>query len=297
MNVPSFLRRWAETLVILGLCLLTVTAVSWAEEGPAPTPTPTATPAATSTPEITATATPELSPTPTPSPTPGPTVAPLTDEVPKAVAQATITPTPTATATPEGEGGAALTLCHYTGDATAPYVAVTIDGDEFSEHYDHEQDLIPAPSSGCATEDPGGQTGDPETICHATGNPERPFLLLVFPDGDLGGHENHPGDLIPAPDGVCPGDYYGIPTPTPTAEPTATPEETAEPTATAEATATPDDGDVDADDLGDEGEAAGTTTATTPAGSLPFTGLELWLLFAAGAGFLLTGTGLRLLAD
>lgn len=340
-------RRWAETVVILGLCLMAVTAVSWADGPaspspmpvmtPAPTPTETPTAAADPTPAPTAAMTPGATATavPTVGSTPVATATPAAAATPAATATATATPTAApsvaATVTPaatpellrsairaevavrptrppsaspvpaEALTGAALTLCHYIGDPDQPYVAVTVSADQYSPHFDDELDIIPAPSSGCDNiTDPDAAASGPVLLCHATGNPSQPFLLVALPNGDLGGHEVDLGDLIPAPDGTCPGlegGAYGVPTATPT--PTAT--------ATATAMATPQPA-VLVRGLGHRSSpgrrspglagAAGTTGApTTIAGRrLPLTGFDLWVLFAIGSGFVMAGGGLRVLS-
>ena len=42
-----------------------------------------------------------------------------------------------------------ITICHATGNATAPYTETTLDFNELNGHSDHQDDLIPAPVSGC----------------------------------------------------------------------------------------------------------------------------------------------------
>lgn len=215
----------------------------------------------------------------------------------------TATPTATATAT-----GASLTLCHALGDGTFETVTITISDNEFNEHFDHEDDVIPAPASGCGS---GAEPDELVGVCHATGDPARPYSFAgFFEPSDLGGHENHPGDLIPATNGSCPGlSEYFVPTPTPnpTAEPTARPTVTSAPTQapTQEATPTPTAEIVDEqtgggnDPDGGAGGAAGPAAAggtVATATYLPFTGFELQLIALAGLGFVLTGLGLRLLS-
>jgi hypothetical protein len=181
------------------------------------------------------------------------------------------------------------------------YETVTISGDDNSSPYwDDPRNIIPAPVSGCdGITDPQAAADEPVVVCHATGDPERPYALRQPPEG-FGGHEFHRGDLIPAPGGTCPGlDGYAVPTP----EPTSTPAPTREPTATATASPTPG-----GDEEGDEGAGGGglpryttaamvavTQGATAPAQQLPFTGFELWLIAAAGLGMTLMGLGLRVL--
>ncbi len=327
-------RRWAETVVILGLCLLAVTAVSWADgpatpspaltpaptafETPAPaadrTPEPTAvvtpeatatanptaesTPAATATPTAAATATAAPAEAPSAAPTVAATVTPtatpelLRTAIPAAPPQASPTPSATQVA-PEDLTGAALTLCHSTGDPGQPYVAVTVSADQYSSHFDDELDIIPAPSSGCDNiADPDAAASGPVLLCHATGNPSQPFLLVEFENGDLGGHEVDLGDLIPSPNGTCPGldAAYGVPTATPTATATASATATAtpEPTLVVRGTRRRSSPGPGSPGLAGGATATGTPTATTGQ-RLPLTGLDLWVLFAIGSGFVMAG--------
>ena len=157
---------------------------------------------------------------------------------PDAVRQA---PTATPTTAPTG---ALMTICAYTGDPDQLFVPVVIAADQYSPYFDDENTIIPAPYYGC--EGITGNTIDdaarePTTVCHVTGNPAAPYEFEQYPNGETGGHEFHPGDLIPAPNRACPGPAAGggeyvVPTPTPTA----TPAQTSAPTATPEPTATPD---------------------------------------------------------
>jgi hypothetical protein len=242
---------------------------------------------------------PSATPTVAASATPAPTATPTATTAPRQDATPTPEPSPTATATP-GFTGATLTICHY---ADGVYETVQIDAGGFDEHYDHEDDVIPAPSGGCDEAGAGGD--DFVLVCHATGDEERPFTIVQVPsDEGLGGHERHPGDLIPAPDRTCPGlDFYFVPTPVPTPTATAEPSASPEPTATAEPT--PDDRGGDGDDRDGRGGTLPTFRGSmltaleqgaAPAQQLPFTGLELWLIAAAGAAMTLMGLGLRLLA-
>ncbi len=110
-----------------------------------------------------------------------------------------------------------MTICHHTD---AGYVAVVITADQSSPHFDEDADIIPAPSTGCEGITDPGQAGRVRvTVCHR--NPDGTFTLHDYDAGDLGGHEGDKGDLIPAPNGVCP-NLAGTPTATPTPSPTAT---------------------------------------------------------------------------
>ena len=327
-------RRWAETVVILGLCLMAVTAVSWADGSePPPPPPPAVTQVPTQSPEpaqfleptpappaaAPPTATPEATPTANVAPTttpssppaaaapPATTLKPLRSRAPRLRPQATPAPSPTPVP-PSQSDGAALTICHYTDDEADPYVAVTIPANGYSPHFDEELDIIPAPSTGCdGIDDPDAAAREPVTVCHATGDPDRPYVLLRYPNGDLGGHEDDAGDLIPAPGGTCPGPAgpgYAVLTPTATA----TPADTGEPTATPQGTSQTDPAAGTRGDRrgrGDRGERSAAVTAQPAAApvvtgsgdDLPFTGLDLGLLLTVGCGFVMTGSGLRLISQ
>jgi outer membrane biosynthesis protein TonB len=66
-------------------------------------------------------------------------------------------------------------------------------------------------------------------ICHRTASEANPYNLIPVNPNGYDGHDQHPGDLIPAPGGTCPSQP---PTPTPTPTPTETPTPTPTPTPT-----------------------------------------------------------------
>ena len=162
------------------------------------------------------------------------------------------------------------------------------------------------------------QAQDQVTICHATGNPDSPYVTITLDNSGVLEHINHDEDLVPAPAEGCPATEVVLPEDTPV--PTATPAysvPTPAPTATPTATPRPDDDDDDdeddraRDDEDDRGEGgvkgeggggspspAGSPSATRAADTrhLPMTGAEMWLIAAAGIGFLLSGAGIRLLS-
>ncbi len=319
VDVGSRLRRTAGALSGLGLTLLISSTVALAQD-PTPTPEPTSTPVpavtaeptpavtvyATPTPTATVALTPEPSATVVPSPTSVVTAEPTATAT---AARQAATPTATPAATAEATG-ATLSLCHALTDGTYEAVTITISDNQLNEHFDHVNDLIPAPATGCGA---GAQPDEQVGVCHATGDPEHPYTFAGFKDpSNLDGHESHPGDLIPAPNGTCPGlSEYFVPTVTPTPEPSAEPTEepivTPSPTATTtpEPTATATAEVIDEETGGGNGDLNGTVagarspgvTASTPATYLPFTGFELQIIALAGLGFVLTGLGLRLLSQ
>ena len=159
---------------------------------------------------------------------------------------------------------------------------------------------------------------DQVTLCHATGNPENPYTTVTVDNAGALEHINHDEDLVPAPAEGCPASTVVLPDDTPA--PTPTPAyvvPTPAPTITATPTPRPprgDDGDDDrGDDDGDDdggavkgggGSGGGSPTLTSSPSAtqaadtrnLPMTGAEMWLIAGAGIGFLLSGTGIRLLS-
>lgn len=71
-----------------------------------------------------------------------------------------------------------------------------------------------------ASSNPRGQQSI--AICHATGSPSNPYALIVVAAAAVNGHQNHDGDIIPAPVDGCPG-------PPPAPEDVPAPEETPDP--------------------------------------------------------------------
>jgi len=122
----------------------------------------------------------------------------------------TNTPKPT-----QDNGNKKITLCHATGSATNPYVEITISYNGLHGHEDHAGDIIPAPAGGCPagssptnTPPADNSTATPQpkkiTICHATGSAKNPYVEITISYNGLHGHEDHVGDIIPAPAGGCP---------------------------------------------------------------------------------------------
>ena len=112
-------------------------------------------------------------------------------------------------------------------------------------------------------------TGPPAqvTLCHATGSEQNPYVEITVDDNSvqLEGHQGHEGDIIPAPEGGCPG-----PTTTTTA-----------PTTTVADTTTTTPGD---------------TTTTEAAGPAETITTEVGQPFAASSDLPQTGGGVGLAA-
>lgn len=99
--------------------------------------------------------------------------------------------------------GYPATLCHATGDPSKPYELITITGADAAVHLQHPNDFGPAPAGGCPSS-PVSVTDGKITICHATNSTGNPFNEITVSANGLNGHANHPGDIIPAPEGGCP---------------------------------------------------------------------------------------------
>jgi hypothetical protein len=220
-------------------------------------------------------------------------------------------------ANPHAKAGK-TTICHSTGSASNPFVTITVSNNALKAHARHHdgRDLIPAPAAGCpkgekakdapATKPAGTGKPKPErvTICHATGSTKNPFVKITIAEPAVAAHKRHQDgrDIIPAPEGDCP-----APAPAPAAAAQASPRDAVAPAAAAPAAAAPapapagqvlgevvSGGPGAADpDLG-VGPAEATDTRESGAdtgllSSLPFTGLDTWLLLVAGLGLLLAG--------
>jgi hypothetical protein len=313
------MTRMAKTLIAVGALLLLMAGAAFAQD---PTPIPSPDPTVTATPTVTVAPTPVATETPTVAPTAAPTETPTVAPAPTETATPVVTATPTAEAAPvavkrspqpvrhpraaptpppaptptppDQVTGASLTLCHGVEDANGNldhWETVTISADQPSGYYDEDFIVVPAPPGGCdGITDPDTAAMHAVTVCHLEADGS--YSLHRYPMGDLGGHETHKGDLIPAPSGGCPGSAYAIATPTPTRTPRPQPTTTPEPTAAP--TKTPGGGDVSPERA--SGSAPAATAGATAPSQLPFTGFDLWLIACAGLGMTLMGAGLRLLA-
>ena len=79
--------------------------------------------------------------------------------------------------------------------------------------------------TGQAFSDPGqggeqGNQADKVTLCHATGSETNPYAVITIDENGLHGHDDHEGDIIPAPAGGCPGPTTTTTAPTVTTAPT-----------------------------------------------------------------------------
>ena len=103
-----------------------------------------------------------------------------------------------------------ITICHATRSTTNPFVEITVDLDGLNGHGDHLDDIIPAPLGGCGQEqiddrlkELGIKNPDTIDICHATKDPNRPYIKETVAFDSLDGHGQHNGDIIPAPAAGC----------------------------------------------------------------------------------------------
>jgi len=126
----------------------------------------------------------------------------------------TVAPTTTTTiaaATTTTAARRRISICHATGSATNPYVAITVDEEGLNGHGDHADDIIPAPAGGCSARAIARAQQSTTTtiiprrisICHATGSATNPYVEITVDVAGLNGHGDHAGDIIPAPVGGC----------------------------------------------------------------------------------------------
>jgi hypothetical protein len=95
-----------------------------------------------------------------------------------------------------------VTFCHVNGNQTDPYDEITVKVNGLDGHGLHEGDVFPiADGAGC----PATLVSvDKIMICHATGSVKNPYVLITVDINGLNGHNQHAGDIIPAPAAGCP---------------------------------------------------------------------------------------------
>jgi hypothetical protein len=101
--------------------------------------------------------------------------------------------------------GTALTptaVCHATGNPDIPYEKVIVNSTELVEHLGHARDIIPAPVSGCPTQDVI-INDDTIIICHATNSETNPYEEITISLEGLNGHGDHADDFFPTSKGGC----------------------------------------------------------------------------------------------
>jgi hypothetical protein len=100
--------------------------------------------------------------------------------------------------------GSPANVCHATGDPANPYEEITIDSTELlNEHRVHAEDIFPVPVGGCPASPVEVVDGN-ITICHATSSETNPYEEITVSVNGLNGHDQHEGDIVPAPEGGCP---------------------------------------------------------------------------------------------
>ena len=103
-----------------------------------------------------------------------------------------------------------ISVCHATSSEANPYNEIRVSVNGLNGHGTHEGDLIPVPEGGCPTGPVPVGTGTAlsndgkVTICHATGSSKNPYNEITVSVNGLNGHNQHAGDVIPAPAGGCP---------------------------------------------------------------------------------------------
>jgi hypothetical protein len=103
-----------------------------------------------------------------------------------------------------GKNTLSLTVCHATGDPANPYEELTVNSaDELNMHRGHPYDINPVPANGCPV-NPALINNGKITICHATDGQNNPYDEITVSVNGLNGHDEHQGDIIPAPVEGCP---------------------------------------------------------------------------------------------
>jgi hypothetical protein len=163
-----------------------------------------------------------------------------------------------------------VTICHATGSTSNPYVVITVDVHALKAHTQHQdgRDVIPAPSGGCPAASSGGgttTTGTPGTTTTGTTGTTTTGTTTTGTTTTTGS--------------TTTGGVAGVSTPPPGGHSAGSPQPSVQ--------------------GGPQGGPAGVLGVTTRlgtaarSGTLPFTGVPLWLAALAAAGLLAAGVGLR----
>lgn len=79
---------------------------------------------------------------------------------------------------PSGAHAQVITVCHATGDPAVPYQQLDLEASDTLDHLTHDDDLIPAPATGCPAQVVPEPTPDPyalpDTVPAAAPAPARP---------------------------------------------------------------------------------------------------------------------------
>jgi hypothetical protein len=164
-----------------------------------------------------------------------------------------------------------VTICHATGSTSNPYVVITVDVHALKAHTQHQdgRDVIPAPSGGCPAASSGGGT----TTTGTTGT----TTTGTTTTGTTTTGTTTTGTTTTG--STTTGGVAGVSTPPSGGHSAGSPQPSVQ--------------------GGPQGGPAGVLGVTTRlgtaarSGTLPFTGVPLWLAALAAAGLLAAGVGLR----
>jgi hypothetical protein len=164
-----------------------------------------------------------------------------------------------------------VTICHATGSTSNPYVVITVDVHALKAHTQHQdgRDVIPAPSGGCPAASSGGGT----TTTGTTGT----TTTGTTTTGTTTTGTTTTGTTTTGT--TTTGGVAGVSTPPSGGHSAGSPQPSVQ--------------------GGPQGGPAGVLGVTTRlgtaarSGTLPFTGVPLWLAALAAAGLLAAGVGLR----
>jgi hypothetical protein len=98
--------------------------------------------------------------------------------------------------TEDADDDVEFTVCHATGDVTAPYEELSVTEVELSMHLEHTNDINPVPATGCPTY-PIVITDGQVTYCHATGDALLPYEEITVSVDGLDDHDEHVDDVFP----------------------------------------------------------------------------------------------------
>jgi hypothetical protein len=181
-----------------------------------------------------------------------------------------------------------VTICHATGSTSNPYVVITVDVHALKAHTQHQdgRDVIPAPSGGCPAASSGGgttttgTTGTTTTGTTTTGTTTTGTTTTTTTGTTATTTTGTTTTGTTTTTGsTTTGGVAGVSTPPPGGHSAGSPQPSVQ--------------------GGPQGGPAGVLGVTTRlgtaarSGTLPFTGVPLWLAALAAAGLLAAGVGLR----
>jgi hypothetical protein len=181
-----------------------------------------------------------------------------------------------------------VTICHATGSTSNPYVVITVDVHALKAHTQHQdgRDVIPAPSGGCPAASSGGGTTTTGTTGTTTTGTTTTGTTTTGTTGTTTTGTTGTTTTGTTTTGTTTttgstttGGVAGVSTPPPGGHSAGSPQPSVQ--------------------GGPQGGPAGVLGVTTRlgtaarSGTLPFTGVPLWLAALAAAGLLAAGVGLR----